>query len=152
MSPLPCRLAALLFLALPISAFPQGETTSAIAGQVTDETAAAVFGARVTITNRDTGLQRSLVTDDEGRFNFPQLKPGAYSVKVEAEGFAAQQNDRVFSGLGQEQTVNLTLKIAQSRQTIEITAVPPLINPATPTPPPTSMLRPLKIFPTPAVT
>src|ERR1700687_4902761 len=72
---------------LPEAAFSQGETTSAIVGQVTDATNAAVPGAVVTITNRETGLQRSAKTNDEGRFNFPQLNPGTYSVKAEAGGF-----------------------------------------------------------------
>ena len=109
-------------LLLPCSqvAFSQGETTSAIVGQVTDATNAAIPGATVTITNRDTALQRAAKTDDEGRFNFPQLKPGTYSVKVEAEGFDPRQNDNVLSGLGQKQTVNFTLKVAQSNQTVEV--------------------------------
>ena len=59
-------------------------------------------GATVTITNHETGLKRSAKTDDAGRFNFPQLKPGTYSVKVEAEGFEPQQNDNVFVGSGAE--------------------------------------------------
>ncbi len=70
-------------------AFAQGETTSAIVGQVTDASNAAIPGATVTITNQNTGLQRIAKTDRDGRFNFPQLPPGTYSVKVEAEGFRA---------------------------------------------------------------
>jgi len=109
--------------------FPQGETTSAIVGQVTDATNAAIPAATVTITNRDTALQRSAKSDDGGRFNFPQLKPGTYSVGVEAEGFEPQQNDAVSSALGQKQTVNFTLKIAQSKQTVEISGEAPILNP-----------------------
>ncbi|MGB9424716.1 MAG: carboxypeptidase regulatory-like domain-containing protein [Candidatus Acidiferrum sp.] len=117
---------ALLFQA---KALPQGETTSAIVGQVTDGTNAAVPGAAVTITNRETGLQRRATTDEEGRFNFPQLKPGSYTIKVEAPRFDRQQNDNVISGLGQKQTVNFTLKVAQSQQTVEVNGEAPLINP-----------------------
>ena len=116
----------------PTVALPQGETTSAIVGQVTDATNAVIPGAAVTIINRETALQRSAKTDDEGRFNFPQLKPGSYSVKVEAEGFDPQQNDTVFSGLGQKQTVNFMLKVAQSNQTVEVSGTAPLINPENP--------------------
>ena len=90
----------------PSQGLAQGETTSAIVGQVTDATNAAVAGANVTITSRETGLKRSVMTDEAGRFNFPQLKPGAYSVRVEAEGFESKQADNVFSGLGEKQTVN----------------------------------------------
>jgi hypothetical protein len=107
----------------------QGETTSAIGGQVTDATNAAIADAAVTITNPETGLKRTAKTDDQGRFNFPQLLPGTYSVKVEALGFDAQQADHVVPGLGQKQTVNFTLKVAQSIETIEVRGEAPLVNP-----------------------
>src|ERR1700756_4308613 len=61
----------------------QGETTSAIVGRVNDETGAPVPGTGVTVTNKETGLKRFAKTDESGRFNFPQLKPGMYSVKIE---------------------------------------------------------------------
>src|ERR1700687_3589791 len=77
---------------LPEVTFSQGETTSAIIGQVSDASGAAVPGAAVTATNKETGLRRSASTDASGRFNFPQLKPGTYSVKVEAGGFGTTQN------------------------------------------------------------
>jgi hypothetical protein len=113
----------------PPQALAQGETTSAIVGQVRDTTNAVVPGATVTIANPETGLRRSAKTDDAGRFNFPQLKPGTYSVKVEAQGFEPRQNDSVASGLGQQQTVDFTLKVARSNETVEVSSETPLINP-----------------------
>src|SRR5580700_6500831 len=80
---------------LPEATFSQGETTSAIVGQVSDASGAAVPGATVKVTNKETGLRRSASTDDSGRFNFPQLKPGSYTVNVEAQGFEPQQNNAV---------------------------------------------------------
>src|ERR1022692_3302724 len=114
---------------LPAEALGQGETTSAILGQVTDVTGAVVRGATVTISNHDTGMKRSVRTDDAGRFSFPQLKPGSYSVKVEAQGFESHQNDGVYSGLGQKQTVNFALRVAHSSETVEVNAELPIINP-----------------------
>jgi hypothetical protein len=114
---------------LPEVAFSQGETTSAIIGQVSDASGAAVPGASVTVTNKETGLKRSASTDELGLFNFPQLKPGAYSVRVEAEGFEGQQNEAVSSGLGQRQTVDFILKVAQTKQTIEVTSEALVLNP-----------------------
>jgi hypothetical protein len=114
----------------PAKVFAQGETTSAIVGQVSDPGNAVIPGATVTVTSRDTGLARSATTDGAGRFDFPQLKPGVYSVKAEAQGFEAQQNDEVISGLGQKQTVNFVLKVAQSSQSVEVSSEAPLINPA----------------------
>jgi hypothetical protein len=114
---------------LPAKALAQGETTSAIVGQVRDTTDAVVPGATVTITNHETGLKRSARTDDAGRFRFPQLKPGTYSVRVEAQGFDPGQNDNVVSGLGQKQTVDFMLKVARSNEAVEVSSEAPLINP-----------------------
>jgi len=125
---LPSLLLVSVALFCPSKALPQGETTSAIIGQVSDASGAPVPNAKVTVTNKDTGLRRSASTDDSGRFNFPQLKPGPYSVKVEAEGFEPQQNDAVSSALGQKQTVDFRLKIAQSNQTVTISSQAPILN------------------------
>jgi Carboxypeptidase regulatory-like domain len=114
---------------LPSQALAQGETTSALVGQVRDTTNAVVPGATVTIANPATGLRRSAKTDDAGRFNFPQLKPGIYSVKAEAQGFEPQQNDNVISGLGRKQTVDFTLRVARSSEIVEVNSEAPLINP-----------------------
>jgi hypothetical protein len=114
---------------LPVKALAQGETTSAIVGEVTDATNAVVRGATVTIANHETGLKRTAQTDDAGRFNFTQLKPGTYSVRVEAPGFDPQQNDNVISGLGQKQTVDFTLQVARSNEAVEVSSEAPLINP-----------------------
>jgi hypothetical protein len=113
----------------PAEALAQGETTTAIVGEVRDATNAVVPGATVMITNHETGLERSAETDDGGRFNFPQLKPGTYSVRVEAQGFEPLQNDNVASGLGQKQRVDFTLKVARSNETVEVNSGAPLINP-----------------------
>jgi hypothetical protein len=111
-------------------AWPQGETTSAIQGQAIDTTGAVVSGATVTITSQETGLKRSAKTNESGWFNFPQLKPGAYSVKVDAPGFEPQELTNVFSGLGQKQTANFVLKVAHSNQTVEVSSEAPIINPS----------------------
>ncbi len=115
---------------LSIRAKAQGDTTSAIFGQVTDATNAAIPGATIGVTNRETGLQRTGKSDQEGRFNFPQLPPGTYSVKVEADGFEPQQNDNLASALGQKQEVNFRLNVAHSEQNVQVSGEAPLLNPA----------------------
>src|SRR5260221_9304688 len=113
---------------LPEATFSQGETTSAIIGQVSDASGAAVPNATVKVANKETGLKRSDKPDDSGRFNFPQLKPSAYSVKVEAEGFEPQQHDAVSAGLGQKQTVDFIVRVAQAKESIEVTSEAAILN------------------------
>ena len=126
----PMLILALVVWLVPGHAHAQGETTSAIVGEVKDATGAVLAGASVTITNHETGLRRSALTDSAGRFDFPQLKPGTYTVGVKAEGFEPQRNDNVSSGLGQKQNVDFTLKVARSNEVVEVNSEAPLINPA----------------------
>jgi hypothetical protein len=114
---------------LTVSLWGQGETTSAIVGTVTDGTGAAIAGATVTIINTDNGSKRSLRSDADGRFNFPQLKPGPYAIKAEADQFEPRENRSVVAGLGQRQNVDFTLEIATKNQTITVTEGAPLVNP-----------------------
>jgi hypothetical protein len=124
-------LALLVFftpLLLCSRACSQGETTSAIDGQVIDPTGAGIPGAKMTITNRNTGISRSVLTDEQGRFDFPQLQPGIYFVEAEAQGFESQRQDNVVSELGRKQTVNFTVALAKSQETIEVTGAAPLLD------------------------
>src|SRR5262245_41384171 len=106
----------------------QGETTSAISGQVHDPSGGVVVGAKVSVTNLSNVLKRSVQTDDAGRFTFPQLKPGSYSVQVMAAGFETQRIEGITAGLGQTQTVNFTLKLDAAKQDVTVTGEAPLIN------------------------
>src|ERR1700683_575209 len=114
--------------ALPVPAMGQDETTSAIVGTVADPTDAAIPGATVTVTSIEDGFRRFVKTDDSGRFSFPQLKPGTYSVKAEADRFEAQQNNTVSAGLGQKQTVDFKLNIASANATVLVQEQSPLMN------------------------
>jgi len=138
-----------LVLALRVPAMAQGETTSAIVGTVTDPSGAAVPGATVTLTSSENGLKRSVKTDDGGRFSFPQLKPGIYSVKVEAKGFEARQNNAVPAGLGQKQTVDFKLNIATASQSILVQEQAALINPENPNTSTTLTARSIEDLPNP---
>ncbi len=124
--------ALFVLTALRVPALAQGETTSAIVGSVTDPAGMAVPGATVTVISGENGMTRSVKTDDAGRFSFPQLKPGIYAVKAEADRFAAQRNNAVSAGLGQKQTVDFKLNVASANQRVEVREQAPLINPENP--------------------
>jgi len=101
-------------------------------GTVVDPSGAAVASAAVTIVGTETGAKRNATTDDAGRFSFPQLKPGSYSVSVAATGFEPQTNGSVFAALGQKQTVNFTLKLPAAKGEVTVSGEAPLLNPENP--------------------
>jgi hypothetical protein len=143
----------LVFLVCTVSvrvpAMAQGETTSAIVGTVVDLRGGAIPSATITVTIIDNGLKRSVKTDDSGRYSFPQLNPGAYSVKAEADRFEAQQNNSVSAGLGQRQTVDFKLNIASVSQSVVVQEQAPLINPENPNTSTTMTARSLEDLPNP---
>src|ERR1700691_5265908 len=88
------RLIVSVFLLLAVLAigqqtvFAQATTgTGSITGVVTDPQDAAVPGAKVTITNRDTGFSLDLSTNSSGVYNSGNLSPGNYVLQVSAPNF-----------------------------------------------------------------
>src|SRR5258708_10842723 len=109
-------------------AFGQGETTSAIAGQVNDASGAGIAGAKVTVIVAVDHLTRVEIADAAGRFRFAQLKPGSYSVRATASGFEDHNEAAVAAGLGQTQIVNFSLRVAAAKEQVLVTGEAPLIN------------------------
>src|ERR1035437_6305627 len=118
----------LAMLAGSCALWGQSETTSAITGQVLDQSGGAVAGATVTVTHGEMGLRRQVHTDESGRFGFPELRPGSYSVRVQAAGFDDQVNPSVTAGLGETRSVNFTLKISEAQADMTVMSEAPLIN------------------------
>lgn len=137
----------LLLAACP--AWGQGETTSAIDGSVSDASGAAISGATVTIVSTENGARRSVKTSALGRFSFPQLKPGGYSIRASADKFEPQQNESVQASLGQTQTIDFNLGIAVASENVLVTAAVPLVNPENPNTSTTLAARALEDLPNP---
>ncbi len=101
--------------------------TGAIAGVVTDATGAAIPRARVVITNKETGLKRTLVTADAGDYSAPALLPGMYEVTAEAPGFQRLAREATIEA-GSTTTVTLTLQLGATTETVTVDAASPQIR------------------------
>lgn len=74
-------LCALLLLLVVMAAPAAAQlTTGTIRGAVKDDTGGALPGTEITITNVETGVTRSLTTNEQGRFEAPNLQVGTYEV------------------------------------------------------------------------
>src|ERR1700691_4275225 len=109
-------------------ASPQGETTSAIAGQVADPSGAALSGAIVRLKGVGNGIERTVRTADSGRFSFAQLKPGTYAVEAYAPGFERQRKPSIVAAVGQTQTIDFVLPLSAAIENVVVTTDAPLIN------------------------
>jgi hypothetical protein len=98
-----------------------------ISGIVTDSSGAALAGARVCITNRDTSQVRGVITSTTGMYNAWALPPASYTVSAEFPGFKRMERAaRVEAGT--TTTVDLALEVGQMRDTVTVSGVVPLIR------------------------
>src|SRR5690348_16061679 len=90
---------AVLLTLFAVCVFAQRDLGT-ITGTITDPQGAGVPNAKVTILENATGLSYSAVANETGEFVRPLLKPGTYTVTVEAPGFrkAEQRNIIVTAG------------------------------------------------------
>lgn len=124
--PLSSLLAVTLCLSLADGVAAQ--TGGTLQGSVVDDQGLALPGATVTLTNIETGWTRTAVTDAEGWYRAAALPPGIYEIKADLSGFATAMRSRVPLTLGQELTVNMSLKVATLAETITVTGQTPLIE------------------------
>ena len=117
-----------LLLVLGLSAFgcvtfAQSEIGGAtVNGTVTDPAGAAVPGAKVTVTDSATGIERVTNTSEAGMFSFNALPSGAYDLNVEARGFKAGRRTGIGLTVGAVNTVDVALVIGAAQETVSVTA------------------------------
>ncbi|PYU74474.1 MAG: hypothetical protein DMG49_04590, partial [Acidobacteria bacterium] len=120
-------LATVGVLLFSVPLFSQGNNAR-ILGTVTDQSGGVISGATISIIDKDRGLARTLTTDDAGEYNTPQLLPGNYTVRVEANGFKKLERQNVELGVGKEVQVDLTVQPGAQEQTVTVTESIPLVE------------------------
>jgi hypothetical protein len=93
--------------------------TGSIVGTVSDSSEAVVSGASVTITNLETHQVVNAVTNSSGSFNSGALLPGDYKTLVSAKGFSSVESTTTVL-VGNTATVNVTLRIGNEKQVVEV--------------------------------
>ena len=117
----------LLVMLLAVPALAQRDL-STLAGTVTDPSGGAIANAKVTITEDATQLKYEVSTSESGEFVRPALKPGIYTVTVEAAGFKRGVQKGVELTAGGRTAVPLSLSVGDITQSVEITAAAPLLQ------------------------
>ncbi len=118
---------ALLALVCGCGLFAQRDLATLV-GTVTDPSGSVVANAKVTITELETGQVYTLTTTATGDFVRPALKPSTYSVSVSAPGFRTAEQRDILLKAGERTGVNIVLTIGDVGQTVEVTAVAPLLQ------------------------
>src|ERR1035438_3815912 len=96
--------------------------TASIVGTVTDQTGAAVPGAKIMITNRRSAVLRSWTSNSTGSYNAPELAVGKYKVRVAAAGFKAFEQVGVALNVGDTVRADAPLQVGESRESVTVEA------------------------------
>lgn len=123
------RICACLVVALSLTtsyAAAQG-FQGGLRGAVKDS-GGVVPGAEVTLTNESTSVARTTASNDAGEYNFPNLSPGTYALKVSLQGFKTYQRGGLQVGTQQFLTLDVVLEVGALEETITVTGETPLIE------------------------
>jgi hypothetical protein len=112
-------------LFMPSSALGQ---TAQITGRITDTTGAVVVGAKVTVTNTETGVQRVINTNDDGYYTAPLLARGRYMVAVNQSGFKQEARSGLTLDEGQNLRIDFTLVPGQVSEEVVVSGEEPLLE------------------------
>ncbi len=111
-------LSTLLFA---LSAVLAQAPTGTITGTITDESGAVIQNAQINVTQKETGLSRSITSGSDGSFNVAALPAGVYEVRSTVSGFRTILREAIVE-VGSTTTVDLHLQVGQSKDIVTVEA------------------------------
>jgi hypothetical protein len=101
-----------------------------VRGVVKDSQGAVIGGAKVTVTNQDTKVSQASVTNGSGIYIFSAVNPGTYTVSIAIPGFKTFDSTGNVVSLGATITVDASLGVGASSETVEVMADSTTLNTA----------------------
>ena len=116
----------LLLFGLPTLLMAQA--TGTISGFATDPSGLAVPDVKITATQAEEQIERTVATNSEGFYTFNALPPGAYSILAEKTGFQRLINTGAVLTVNQNLRVDLSLRLGQVSQEVTVSGIAPLAD------------------------
>jgi hypothetical protein len=113
---------------LAVQATTAQVSTGSIAGQVTDQSNAAVGSINVTLINEGTQSQRTVTTGSDGSYLFPLVAPGFYRIRVASPGFKTYEASGLEVQVAQAVTHSISLDVGDMATRVEIVASAPVLD------------------------
>jgi hypothetical protein len=122
--------AGLMVLAILATASIAGaqEFRATIRGQVLDSSKGALPGVTVSATNNDTNEVATAVTNNEGNYSIPFLRPGKYTLTAELTGFQKYTRAGMVLSVNETATINVELGVGGLTEQVSVTAESPLLE------------------------
>lgn len=121
-------LAVLLFVSAIAAPALAQQSTSEVRGRAVDAQQAALPGVTITVTNQDTGVYRTTVSNGDGAYFVSGLAPGMYSIAAELQGFKKYARKDLRLDLGHTTSLDVQLEIGNMTESVTVTAETPLVD------------------------
>ncbi|MGH9141809.1 MAG: TonB-dependent receptor [Vicinamibacterales bacterium] len=107
----------------------QAVQTSTLTGTVKDGTGAVLPGVMVNVSSpSQVGGVQTAVTDSQGIYRFPALRPGVYEMEASLSGFKSMKRADIVLPLGTTTTIDVALPVASVSETVQVTGETPVID------------------------
>ncbi len=116
------RYLLLLFVLLAGLPFRASAQDATIVGTVTDQSGSVMANVKITITNAETNLARTITTNDSGQYVAVDLRIGHYSVKAEASGFKVAEEKGLVLNVGDRRRVDFQMALGAAQETVTVEA------------------------------
>jgi hypothetical protein len=103
-------------------------TGGAFAGRVHDQSGGALPYAQIAITNVATGVETSVVTNDQGVYAVPNLLPGLYNVAASFDGFNTEVRKGITLMVGGDVVVDFVMKVGDINESILVAGQASTVN------------------------
>jgi hypothetical protein len=103
-------------------------STGIVEGRVDDPSGAVVAGAIVTLANTSNGFRQSGLSNNDGRFTFPAVPSGVYSVSTSSPGFKAVTVTNVSASVGQTTTLTVKMEVGDVSEEVNVSAEAEVLN------------------------
>src|SRR5690242_14020300 len=121
-----CTLILLLVLLSASAVWAQG--TAQLSGTVRDESGAVLPGVTVTVTQTNTGLVRTTVTEANGAYLLTNLPTGPYRLEAALQGFRSYVQTGIVLQVGGTPTVNAVLAVGALEEAVTVEAAAPIVD------------------------
>ncbi|HTP70346.1 MAG TPA: carboxypeptidase-like regulatory domain-containing protein, partial [Dongiaceae bacterium] len=119
-------LSLLLVAGSSVSLFAQSDTAR-LQGTITDAQGAAIKGATITVTSKETGRPSTVASNDLGYYSVSALPAGNYHVEVSQKGFKKVTRDLELQ-VAQLGVADFQLEVGEVTETVNVTAGSPVID------------------------
>jgi outer membrane receptor protein involved in Fe transport len=93
-----------------------------VVGTVVDPNGAGITGATIKITNAETGVNRTTVSQENGSFRLDAVDPGSYTVEISAGGFKTSTRANVLVAAAQTADVSGALEVGNPNEVVTVSA------------------------------